>query len=579
MNAEGWNRVDELFQNAVEIQPSDRRAYLDKECRGDEFLRNEVESLLSSDSCDWEFIDRSALESAAVLLADEQQKVGHYEILKLIGRGGMGEVYLARDQILNRDIALKLLPQEYTQDPDRLSRFQREARTISALNHPNIITIYELGNVEDQEFISTELIEGETLRTRLKMGAMLIRDALEIALQIAGALAAAHRSGIVHRDIKPENIMLRPDGYIKVLDFGLAKLAEQSESFLQSTNAEGLDMSSGLLMGTARYMSPEQAKGISVDSRSDIFSLGTVLYEMLTGRPPFDEEHTATLTESILHEDPLSIDKLATAVPANLVFLVDKMLSKDRKSRYQNADELIKDLKFLQKELVADASHLESRRPESMLGSMLERIARWPGLAFSLIIIAVVLAIGYSSFKFLRGEAAEASTERLLAEAGTWTTKSPISSPRWQAEPAVLNNVLYVAGGWNVCSPFANLESYDSATDTWTQKASMIRARGGHGVAVLNGQIYAVGGSIDCAVHISSVEAYDPATDSWSEKAPLPSARAAHVVAVSNGRSEDRQVDRACADANPAIGSCRRGSRRNYLCDGRRRSVRRVVHG
>ena len=548
MNPEVWHQADILFQAAVELDTADRPAFLDEGCAGDQILRREVESLLSSDSREWEFIERSALESAAVLLADEQprlapgQEFGHYEILKLIGRGGMGEVYLARDRILNRNIALKLLPSDYTQNPDRLRRFQREAQTVSALNHPNIITIHELGSVSDQQYIATELIEGETLRGHIARGPLAVSDAVDIAIQTAGALAAAHRAGIVHRDIKPENIMLRPDGYVKVLDFGLAKLAEQPELDPHLTAAVDAAVSSGLVMGTLRYMSPEQASGLTVDARSDIFSLGVVLYEMIAGLLPFDHNNHQDLIESILKDDPPALGSFVSEVPDTLALVITKMLTKDRTCRYQNADELIFDLRLLKEGLgsgskpAQEGQRQTSRNVISVFTSKLDRLGRVGSSVAFLLVVVLASAIGYTSYRFIRSAATGATPSSSLSETGTWAIKAPISSPRWQAEPAVLDDALYAVGGWNVCSAFANLERYDPGTDTWTQRAPMPTARGGHGVGVLEGKLYAVGGTIDCGVHTASVEAYDPASDSWSAKTPLPNVRFGHVVAVANGK-------------------------------------------
>lgn len=562
MNSDRWRQIDELFQACLEVDGERRAALLDNASRSDQALREAVEALLASDSGNWSFIEKPALETGASLLAEEDpqlesgHRLGHYEIVELIGRGGMGEVYLARDQILNRPIALKFLPPDYTQDKDRLRRFQREAQAASALNHPNILTIHQLGDVDGQQFIATELVEGETLRRRLSRGLLTPAEAAEVAIQVTSALAAAHKAGIVHRDIKPENIMLRPDGYVKVLDFGLAKLAEQSEALSRGTGAERIDVSSGLLMGTVRYMSPEQARGEPVDARSDIFSLGVVLYELITGRPPFDDKSPARLVESILRDEPAA---LACPGPGELEAIIGKCLRKDRTSRYQNAGELLIDLKNLKElfqdevrrsegagatktrykptPLTSDASTNDGLRTNTTTLESLVSTVKRPRVAIALIILlSSASVIGYASYKLLRRTGVDPAAAKSLSQAGRWNTKAAISSPRARAEPAVLNGVLYVAGGWNVCTPFANLESYDPTSDTWTQRAPMLTARGSHGVGVVNGLLYAVGGEVDCGVDIASVEAYNPATDTWSVKASLPTKRVGHVVAVANGK-------------------------------------------
>ena len=233
MNAERWQRVNDLFHSAAERAPEERAAFLEQACHGDESLCREVKSLLTSHERTENFIELPAFEVAPELLASETagalvgELIGHYRIESLIGIGGMGEVYLARDEQLGRKAALKLLPEHLTADETQLSRFKTEARSASALNHPNILTVYEIGAEGNRQFIATEFIEGMTLRASLAAGRMNLRAALEIAVQVASALAAAHEAGVVHRDIKPENIMLRPDGFVKVLDFGIAKLTEQ----------------------------------------------------------------------------------------------------------------------------------------------------------------------------------------------------------------------------------------------------------------------------------------------------------------------------------------------------------------
>src|SRR5215468_7359528 len=295
MKAERWKQVNDLFQSAVQRAPEERAAFLDEACHDDEEMRREVESLLTSHERAENFIEVPAFEVAPELATNDSASalvgklIGHYCIESLIGVGGMGEVYLARDERLGRKAALKLLPDSLTIDETELSRFKNEARSASALNHPNILTVYEIGSEGDLQFIATEFIEGTTLRAALASGRISTHGALEISVQVASALAAAHDAGVVHRDIKPENIMLRPDGYAKVLDFGIAKLIEQTRASDDRTvEAAALRQTPpGLVLGTTRYMSPEQARGQKVDARSDIWSLGVVLYEMLAGNPPF----------------------------------------------------------------------------------------------------------------------------------------------------------------------------------------------------------------------------------------------------------------------------------------------------
>src|SRR5437764_2660119 len=233
MKPDRWKQVNDLFQSAVERAPGERAPFLDKSCYGDEGMRREVESLLTSHERAENFIELPAFEVAPELVTNDRagamvgELVGHYRVESLIGVGGMGEVFLARDERLERKVALKFLPERLTAEKMQLSRFQSEARAASALNHPNILTVYEIGTEGDRHFIATEFIEGVTLRASLAHGRMSVHDALEVAVQVASALAAAHKAGVVHRDIKPDNIMIRPDGYVKVLDFGLAKLTEQ----------------------------------------------------------------------------------------------------------------------------------------------------------------------------------------------------------------------------------------------------------------------------------------------------------------------------------------------------------------
>lgn len=276
-----------------------------------------------------------------------------YEILTKLGAGGMGEVYLARDSRLGRKVALKILPAEFTKMPNRIYRFETEARTASALNHPNIITIHEIGEFDSRHFIATEFIEGQTLRQMIDAGETTILNTLEIGIQITSALAAAHEAGIIHRDIKPENIMRRSDGFIKVLDFGLAKLMDdRSNSSDDQAPTLGLqETDPGIVMGTVTYMSPEQIRGLRMDHRTDIFSLGVVLYEMVAGRPPFTGRTSPDVMSEILNSDPLPLGNFISSAPAELQRIITKMLRKDREERYQSIRDLAVDLRALRREV------------------------------------------------------------------------------------------------------------------------------------------------------------------------------------------------------------------------------------
>src|SRR6201988_3367348 len=339
-------------------RPEERSSFVSRACSGDDELRNEVESLIASHEQSGSFIDQPAFEAAASLLSREKielnsgQMIGSYEVISFISRGGMGEVYLAQDKRLGRKVALKLLPASFTTDDDRLRRFEQEARSASALNHPNIITIYEIRQAAGSHVIATEFVEGETLRCRLNRSPLSLAETLNIAMQIADALSAAHKAGIIHRDIKPENIMLRPDGYVKVLDFGLAKLSEQASPVV-AAEAPTIQVrtGSGIVIGTAGYMSPEQARGLSVDNRSDIFSLGAVIYEMLARRKPFEGDTPSDTLASILKTEPVPLVRAAPGVPSELVRIVNKALRKDREERYQVVKDLWLDLKALKQDL------------------------------------------------------------------------------------------------------------------------------------------------------------------------------------------------------------------------------------
>src|SRR5436309_991142 len=306
--------IEEIFYAALEQDSDDVARFLETTCEGDELLRGEVEGLLASRQRVGSFIETPAVGIATRIIRNGQadllvgQTFGHYKISKRIGSGGMGEVYLASDMIAGRKAALKLLPMRFTGDAERLKRFEQEAHAVVALNHPNILTVYEIGEDHSTHYIASELIAGETLRQRLTRGRIEVGEAVDIAIQVASALAAAHEAGIVHRDINPGNIMLRPDGYVKVLDFGIAKLAEQEAPATMPKDEALLlvETNLGSILGTVPYMSPEQACPAvgGIDKGTDLWSLGVVLYEMVTGHAPFIGDTPREVMTSILEKEP-----------------------------------------------------------------------------------------------------------------------------------------------------------------------------------------------------------------------------------------------------------------------------------
>ncbi len=369
-NKKDWQQVKTVFEHAIELEGAEREAYLNSACR-DYALRAEVDSLLRSYGQAGSFMEAPAVALAAESFVGEQKKlvvgqiVKHYQVIGPIGEGGMGEVYLAKDTILGRRVALKVLPDFVGRDPDRLRRFKQEARSASTLNHPNVCVIHEIGETEDgRPFIAMEHIEGLTLRQRMNERSLTLGEALDIASQVADALTAAHEARIVHRDIKPENIMIRRDGYVKVFDFGLAKLTESHHHTEGATMSTLLVNSSpGTVMGTAAYMSPEQARGVSVDERTDIWSLGVVLYEMVSGRSPFSGETPTDVVVAIVEKDPPAISHYLPGAPAELERIVRKALRKDTEQRYQIVKEMAIDLRSMRKDLETDSQLDRSLAP------------------------------------------------------------------------------------------------------------------------------------------------------------------------------------------------------------------------
>jgi serine/threonine protein kinase/tetratricopeptide (TPR) repeat protein len=369
MDPEQWRKINELFEAALERPADERAAFLASACAGDEETRRRVEAMLDADARDDLLMDRPAYQAAGSLAAsmadlDDSQSfsgetVGVYRLVRELGHGGMGTVYLAYDTRLGRRAALKLLPSRLVNNPDRVRRLQREARAATALNHPNIITIYDFGQDNGRDYIASEFVQGSTLRDYVGHPALTLNQILDVTTQVASALEAAHAAGIVHRDIKPENIMLRPDGYAKVLDFGLAKLTEPESGGNEArTDASGatsdFETRAGMVLGTVNYMSPEQVRGQKVDGRSDLFSLGVVLYELITGHRPFGGKTWHHTMVAITDIEPAPIERFVKGASPSLQQVIRRVLAKDREERYQNARELLVDLEKLQDELASD---------------------------------------------------------------------------------------------------------------------------------------------------------------------------------------------------------------------------------
>ncbi|HEX5887781.1 MAG TPA: protein kinase [Pyrinomonadaceae bacterium] len=417
MTPERWQQISRIFKSAISLDGAARAAYLANQCGTDESLRSEVEKLLSShrQASAEDFIGGRAADDGAVLLVtpeelkprlEKGQKLGSYLILDQLGAGGMGEVYLAKDSRLERTVALKVLSPDISEDQRRMQRFRQEAKVASSLNQPNILTIFESGEIDGLTFLATEFIDGETLRSYLNRERLKTAETIDIAIQVLTALEAAHEARIVHRDIKPENVMIRHrDRVVKVLDFGLAKVTEKRTATQHDLDAEAVTefkTTPGVLMGTINYMSPEQARAATVDERTDIWSVGVMLYEMVTGLMPFGGPTSSHTLVQILDKELPAFPKVVDA-PAELQRIVRKALAKSPDERYQTAKDFAIDLKSLRRQLDVKRSVDDTdQEPDD------KRAGKEPSktrvLVFALVAMAIVTAafFGWSVWRAAR---------------------------------------------------------------------------------------------------------------------------------------------------------------------------------
>ena len=398
MKAERWQQIEKICQSALEMEESQRATYLEQTCAGDEVLRQEVEALLRYDRRGDRFIEQPALEVAAKMMAQAKpeslvgQQIGSYQIHSVLGAGGMGQVYRARDTKLGREAAIKILPREFSFDPERVRRFEQEARAASALNHPNIITIYEMGQADPGVYIAMELVDGKTLREVLGSGPLPTKRILYLATQVADGLAKAHAAGITHRDLKPENLMITKDGLVKILDFGLAK---QTPLLSGGEGTEVVTLSGvtepGILLGTMGYMSPEQASGRAVDFHSDQFSLGVILYEMATGKRAFQRSTAAETLTAVIRDEPKPIAEQSPKTPLQMRWIIERCLAKEPRERYGSTWDLARELQSVQDHL----SELGITEPAmSLVASPSARTRRLRVLAAIGLAVGLLVVVG-----------------------------------------------------------------------------------------------------------------------------------------------------------------------------------------
>jgi hypothetical protein len=532
MTPERWSRVKALLESALALAPSDRAAFLDSSCADDPGLRREVESLLNEhdqpdDFLDTPNIDTPEPESQPADLTGAS--LGPYRIVGRIGTGGMGEVYRATDIRLGRDVAIKLLLPSLATDTDLVRRFRQEPRAAAALNHPNICTVYDVGNWHDRPFFAMEYLEGQTLQQRLGGGPLPFDELLSTAIAIVDALEAAHSKGIVHRDIKPANIIVTSAGLVKVMDFGLAKrLARAGEASATAhplpsfpVAAESLTVP-GAAVGTVAYMSPEQVHGEELDTRSDLFSLGALLYEMASGRQAFQGAKSTDVVDAILVATPAPLAQLNPSLPSEFRAIVGKALQKNRELRYQTAASLR-----------ADLARLKRNSDAHLLGPFASR----PWFAHTKRGWAIGAALGVAAFLYVHF--GNQTATRPEPPARPMTVARNFHAAVYVAGGAVLAAGGCRTGGMESCrDPLATAEFFKFETGTWSITGSMSVPRLLHTATTLASNRVLVAGGCpagnlsDCASPHRTSEEYDPELGSWRATSSMPSPRTDHSATL-----------------------------------------------